>query len=225
MYHSVVSMSHTRAKTYSTDLPSFSSILESKISIKNSPMYKKFIKDKGLVIEDGNILTMTNSMQKMHNELQLNSAYNKEKNDTLINLLSEIEGERAVIFYRYDSCLKQLMKICKDRPISHINGEGKDLDNYVKYDNAVALCQWKSAAVGADGLQLGHHTFSYSLTNEYELFDQHYWRTNRIGRDVDVTPTYTFLLSPLESKMYDVLKEGKDFTTELYEVFDNERKI
>lgn len=214
-------MDYERAKSITSQLPDFNAFFENTIDVKDSEYYKKYIRDGGLILENGDILTAETAPKRMHTKLQLNSSHNKDKLNKFKTILEELENERVVVFYKYRSCFNELNEICKKlkRPVSYINGDGKNLKNYEEKSNTVVLCQWQSGSTGQD-LQLAKNSVCFSITDNAEFFDQHYARIKRIGQTEICT--YTFLLTPLEKKMYNVLKTGQDFSIELYKLWESD---
>lgn len=215
-------MDYERAKSLTSSLPDFNTFFESTVDIKNSKLYRDYVKNNGVVLPNGEILTADTSSRRMHSKLILNSAYNDDKKKRIASLFEELENERVIVFYEHVVDFDVLSEICNTlkRPISYINGLGKNLDNYNEKHNTVVLCIWSSGSRGHD-LQLAKNSISFSMTNNPEFFDQHYARIKRYGQENICT--YTFLLTPLEKVMYDTLKTGQAFSLELYEKWENEQ--
>lgn len=226
-----ICMSYEDAMKFSPELSSLMSKNIKLIDVKQSQEAKKFKKDRLLKTEKTKYLDEIEYIGEtpiavFHAEMRLNGAHNEDKIKELEYYLNEANSERVVIFYRYGVDFEVLKQIAKklNRTVSYINGEGIDLTEYKNkvldvtgkdVNNTLVLCQWRAGAIGHN-LQLAHTTISFSLTNEVELFDQHFARTNRIGQEQICN--YIFLLSPLEKKIYEQLINGLDFTMELYKM-------
>lgn len=138
---------------------------------------------------------------------------NKHKHQWLLDFLEDTDGQRVVIFYNYNHELESIKKICK-RPFSVYNGDEKNFSNFKKYENGVAICNYKSGSFGINDLVLSNIFVAYSPTDNYLEWEQ---SKKRIDRDGQVnTPIYYYLESGMEKSIYNTLKSGKNFDNRVF---------
>lgn len=192
------------------DLPDQSFI---PVDVKPPKQYKRFLKD-GYVEIDGLELIGDTTLTKRLYTRQLCGMFNDNKESALIDLLNSTQ-DRVIIFYNFVGELESLKRVCGllKRPYSQINGSVKDLYNYEHESDSVTLIQYQSGAMGLN-LQKANKTIYYSLPERSDLFEQSKARTHRIGQNRPCF--YYVMLSGIEYQIYDVLKERKDWTDELF---------
>jgi len=144
--------------------------------------------------------------------------YNKDKLNAFRDLL-ESTADRLLVFYNFDEELHALRKICADlnRPVSEINGHGKDLTAYHTKADSVTLIQYKAGARG-ENLQKANKIIYFTLTDEAELFMQSLKRTHRIEQE---EPCFYWILlceNSIEDKeILPTLGVRERYTNELFE--------
>lgn len=192
------------------DLPDQSFI---SVDVKPPKQYKRFLKT-GYVEVDGLELIGDTTLTKRLYTRQLCGMFNDNKESALIDLLNSTQ-DRVIIFYNFVGELESLKRACGllKRPYSQINGSVKDLYNYEHESDSVTLIQYQSGAMGLN-LQKANKTIYYSLPERSDLFEQSKARTHRIGQNRPCF--YYVMLSGIEYQIYDVLKERKDWTDELF---------
>ena len=190
--------------------------IETTIQVANTAEYKRFTKDRVITIE-GETLVGDNSLTKLLYLRQLASMYNPNKLQVLRDTLESCD-ERVVIFYNFKSELEIIKNLCSelDRPVSYINGDGTDLENYENVDNTVTLVQYQAGASGVN-LQKSNIVIYYSLPLSSELWMQSKKRIHRIGQSRCCFYYYLITSNSVEEKILEVLKERRDFTVELFE--------
>jgi len=193
--------------------------IENTVVVDNTKEYKRFKKDRVIVIGDKELVGDT-SLTKMLYLRQLASQYNKNKLDALKDLLESTE-DRVIIFYNFTEELNQVKMLCKklDKPISVINGKSKDLKKYETKDNSVTLVQYQAGAMGLN-LQKSNKIIYYSLPLASELFEQSKKRTHRIGQTRTCFYYYLVTKGTLEEDILNTLKMRKDYTDKLFEESD-----
>lgn len=198
--------------------------VEIPIMIDNTKEYKKFKKDRVITINDMELVGDT-SLTKMLYLRQLASQYNPNKLDKLKELLESTE-DRVIIFYNFTSEMEQIKNLCErlEKPISIVNGQAKDLDNYKSKENTVVLVQYQAGAMGLN-LQLSNKIIYYSLPLASELFEQSKKRTHRIGQTRTCMYWYLITKGSIEEQILETLKERKDFTDKLFEQLDQDGQI
>lgn len=133
------------------------------VKVDNTKIYKMFKKDR-LYIHDDIELVGDTTLTKMLYERQLCSIYNPNKFNQLKAIL-ESTNDRIIIFYNFKEEYNQISKLCDelDKPISTVNGDINDLENYNNYDDSVTLVQYQAGAMGIN-LQKCNKIIYYSLT-------------------------------------------------------------
>lgn len=154
---------------------------------------------------------------------QLASIYNPNKWERLQDLL-ESTGDRMIVFYNFVREYEEIKRIARrlDRPLSWINGDGKNLTAYRKHDDSIIAVQYQSGAMG-ENLQLANKAVFVSPPLDSILYEQAFGRIRRDGQQSDRV-FYYFLTTKgsIEEHIYETLKQRKDFTDELFkEVYDD----
>lgn len=189
--------------------------LENTIKVKAPKEYKTFQKDRIVEIE-GNELIGDTSLTTMLYLRQLAGMYNHNKYDKITELLESTE-DRIIIFYNFKYECERLKAICTklNKPLSIVNGEIRDLNNYDTLENTVILIQYQAGSMGLN-LQKANKIIYFSLPLSSELFEQSKKRTHRLGQKR--TCIYYHLISEksIEEKIFKVLKMRKDYTEKLF---------
>lgn len=193
--------------------------------VKKPTMYGKLLKNRMLQFPNGDTIEYDNLPKLRHALLQLCSGVLKgidkplksEKLDRVVQILTQHESERVVIFYNYDSELEQLKNTINDRPVSEYNGHKKDLTNFKSNDNGVVLVHFKSGATGINDLVISNVTIYFSIPDSSTTYIQSKARTNRHGQTNK--PLYYHLVcdKSVESVVLETVLEGKDFTDTMLE--------
>jgi len=152
------------------------------IKVKTTKEYRKFQKT-SIVDIDGRTLVGDSILSKRIYSRMLCGQYNAEKLKALRDIC-ESTNDRLIVFYNFDGELHALREICGEleRPVSEINGHGKDLTAYRNEPDSITLIQYKAGARG-ENLQLSNKIIYFTLTDEAELFMQSLKRTHRIGQE------------------------------------------
>ncbi|WP_330654175.1 DEAD/DEAH box helicase [Caproiciproducens sp. MSJ-32] len=190
--------------------------IEQVITIENTKEYKKFKKDRVITI-DGETLAGDTALTKLLYLRQLTSIYNSNKHQVLKDIF-ESSNDRFVIFYNFKREFEIIKTICFkiDRPISYINGDGTNLENYENKSNSITLVQYQSGASGVN-LQKSNRIIYFSLPLSSEFWMQSKKRIHRIGQSRTCFYYYLITENSIEEKILEVLKERRDFTVELFE--------
>lgn len=193
--------------------------IENIVEVKTTAEYKKFKKDRVIAIDEETLIGDT-SLTKLLYLRQLAAIYNPNKHEALRDLLSSTE-DRVVIFYNFKKELEIIKSICKtlEKPISYINGNGSDLENYEIKNNTIILVQYQSGASGVN-LQKANKVIYHSLPLSSELWMQSKKRIHRIGQSRTCFYYYLITEKSVEEKILKVLKERRDYTLELFEKED-----
>lgn len=190
--------------------------VEIPVFIDNTKEYKKFERNRLITIGDIELVGDT-SLTRMLYLRQLASQYNPHKLDKLKELLESTE-DRVIIFYNFTAEMEQIKSLCErlEKPVSIVNGDSKDLENYKTKDNTVVLVQYQAGAMGLN-LQLSNKIIYYSLPLASELFEQSKKRTHRIGQTRTCMYWYLITKGSLEEQILETLKQRKDYTDKLFE--------
>ena len=183
------------------------------ISVKANKEYETFIKNKVVTIDDtdqvGDCL-----LKELLYARQLCSVYSKEKLAAFKDWV-ESNDNRLIVFYNFTSELNHLLEVVKDRPVSIVNGEKKDLNSYENYDNSVTFVQYQAGAMGLN-LQKANYIAYYSLPLASDLFEQSKKRIHRIGQ-AKTCFYYLFVCkNSVEEHILNTLKERRDYTEILF---------
>jgi SNF2 family DNA or RNA helicase len=106
------------------------------------------------------------------------------------------------------------------RPVSKINGDGTNLDNYNKHTNSITLVQYQSGASGVN-LQLSNKIIYFALPLSCDMYMQSKKRIHRIGQSKTCFYYYLQTKNSIESKIYDTLQKRQDYTLDLFERSEN----
>lgn len=178
-------------------------------------LYKKFKKDKCVVIPTGETILAVNPLTNLLYLRKISGVFNDDKLCYVNDLLMSSE-DRFIIFYNFNDELNKLRELAKslDKPISVINGKEKDLKNYEAKDNAVVLVQYQSGALGLN-LQKASHMIFFTPPLSSENFEQAKKRIHRIGQK---NPCFYYYLitDGLEKKIYETLEKRNNYTLELF---------
>jgi SNF2 family DNA or RNA helicase len=190
------------------------------VKVPMSKEYKKFKKDR-VVDMDGVQLVGDNTLTKMLYERQLCGQYSKEKLEAFRDLVESTE-DRLIVFYNFTSELRVLHEIADeyDRPFSVVNGQTKNLDNYMFFDNSITFIQYQAGALGLN-LQKANKIIYYSPPLSSELYEQSKKRTHRIGQSRTCYYYNLTVTGSIEEKIYKTLAMRHDFTEKLFEEVEN----
>ena len=203
------------------------------ISVKKTKEYNKFYKDSIITItEEGNIfkddsdfygkdvtprieLVGDTTLTKRLYLRMLASGYNINKLEALKDLFNSTE-DRLIVFYNFNQELHNLKKLVpKEKPISIINGEIKDLENYESYNNSITFIQYQAGAMGLN-LQKSNKIIYFSLPERSELFEQSKKRTHRIGQTKSCFYYYMIAKNSIDEDIFETLKMRRNYTDELF---------
>lgn len=183
------------------------------INIKCNKEYKDFLRYKYLKLDNLEFVG-DNPLKSLLYSRQLISAYNEYKLNALIDLCDSTE-DRLIIFYNFKEELNQIIASVKNRPISIVNGQVKDLNAYEQENNSLTLIQYQAGAMGLN-LQKANKIIYYSLPLSSELYEQSKKRIHRIGQN---RPCFYYLLlaeNSIEERIKNTLDKRNDYTQELF---------
>lgn len=184
-----------------------------RITCEQIPEYKKFRKDR-IVTIDGKEIVGENTLTRMLGERQLCSQYNKHKLQAFKDLLNDSD-DRFIVFYNF-TAEKDILARLVERPMSLVNGEIRDLENYEKYDNSVTFIQFQAGAKGLN-MQKANKIIYFSLPLSCENYMQSQKRIHRIGQE---SPCFYYILeteNSIDRKILQALNRQEDYTNILFE--------
>lgn len=198
------------------DLPD---IREIHMQVQNTKEYAKFKKDRLVTVKQGTKekeIVGDTSLTTMLGFRQLSSLYNQNKYEELKTILESTES-RIVLFYNFTEEAEKIMEICKDlkKPVSLVNGQKRDLDNYDEFENSVVLVQYQAGAMGLN-LQKSNIMIYFSLPLSSDLFEQSKKRIHRIGQKNNCIYYYLITKNSIDEQIYKTLLKRKDFTDRLF---------
>lgn len=181
-------------------------------NIPPSKPYNRFMKS-GIVTIEGIELVGDTTLTKLLYARQLCGMYNAEKIKAFKDLVDSTE-DRLIVFYNFNGELEVLKEVLEDKPISVVNGQGRDLTAYENSEDSVTLIQYQAGAMGLN-LQKANKIIYFSPPLSSELFEQSKKRIHRIGQS---KPCFYYqLTSGIESRIYKTLEMRKDYTDKLFE--------
>lgn len=190
-----------------------------KIRIPTTKDYRKFRKDKIVVIGENELVGDT-SLKRMLYERMLCGMYNAAKLKAFKDLV-ESTDDRLIVFYNFNEELRQLETVCieADKTHSVVNGSVKDLGAYERNDDSVTFIQYQAGAMGLN-LQKANKIIYFTLPLSSELYEQSKKRIHRIGQDQTCFYYQLICTGSIEEKILKTLEMRKDYTEKLFEKDD-----
>lgn len=182
------------------------------VIIERSKEYKKFNKSKIIEFEGEKFIGDTPLKSLLYKRLLL--GISNEKLNALKDLIDSTSN-RIVIFYNFKKEFEKIKKIIKDRPISIINGNLRDLSAYENYNNSITLVNFQAGAKGLN-LQKANILIFYSPTLSVEDYMQSKKRIHRIGQDKPCFYYKIIAKNTIEEDIYNSLERGEDYTDYLF---------
>ena len=212
--------------------------IEQTIFVKKSKEYNRFMKESYVVVggylveecgqsfhgEDklvgGTELVGDNSLTKMLYARQLCGQYSKDKLQAFRDLVESTE-DRLIVFYNFDAELEQLRMIANElkRPHGAVNGKGRNLKPYEKYENSITFVQYQAGSMGVN-LQKANKIVYFTLPlgkGSCDLWEQSKKRIHRIGQKNTCFYYYLMVKGSIEEHNFEMLKLGKELTDDLFE--------
>lgn len=194
---------------------------------KKPTMYNKLAKQRVLELDSGEVKEYDSVSSIYHAQRQLASGglngiaklIKKDKIERVESILESAESERVTIFYNYNSDLLHLKNLLTKlkRPFCCYNGSDHNLDNFKKYDNGVALVQYKSGATGKNDFVISSIAIFYSLPDGSTTYTQAVGRINRIGQTKQPVLYNLICGNSVETKVMECIKQGVDITDAMKE--------
>lgn len=190
-----------------------------KVKVPVTKEYKKFMRDRIITINDRQLVGDT-PLTKMLYARMLCGQYNRAKFEAFTDLINSTD-DRLIVFYNFNDELMKLMEIAHyfERPVSIINGQTKNLDNYETENNSITFIQYQAGAMGLN-LQKANKVIYFTLPQSSELFEQSKKRIHRIGQNQRCFYYYLLCSGSLEEDILTNLELRRDYTDELFKKYD-----
>lgn len=191
-----------------------------KVYVPVSKAYQKFRKDRIITVE-GRELVGDTTLTKLLYERMLCGAYNQEKLKAFKDLV-ESTSDRLIVFYNFNDELDKMQQILMDedfenhKRFSLVNGEIKGLKNYEERSDSITFIQYQAGAYGLN-LQKACRIIYFTPPLSSELFEQSKKRIHRIGQKSTCFYYNLICRGSVEEKIYEVLRQRKDYTEQLFE--------
>lgn len=132
-----------------------------------------------------------------------------------------IEGNegRFVVFTNFVNETKIIKDLCnkKKRHCAIYDGANKDLTEWHKYEDCIAVVNIQAGSAGLNDFILTNIAIFFSLPENYIDFTQAKGRIDRIGQTKQPVYYYLQMENSVEPQIYKALKSGKDFDAHLFE--------
>ena len=185
-----------------------------------SKEYLKFKKDRIITIDDTELVGDT-TLTKLLYERQLCGQYSQGKLKAFVDLIQST-NERVIVFYNFWEELHKMQQALMDEDFmitnrfSVVNGKIRALQNYEQKEDSITFIQYQAGAYGLN-LQKACRIIYFTPPLSSELFEQSKKRIHRIGQKSTCFYYYLICRGSVEEKIYEVLKQRKDYTEQLFE--------
>lgn len=135
-----------------------------------------------------------------------------------LKMLFESTEDNIVVFYNYNSELKEIKEICKDKTLFEVNGYRQELpqkNDWSEVKNSVTLVQYRAGSAGIE-LQYANVVVYYTPTFSYQDYAQSLGRTHRNGQKKKVTAIQFVTQKTVEEQVWETLENKKDFDQKIY---------
>lgn len=200
------------------DYLSLPDLIERDVPVKLSPAAEKKYKDleRNMVLEiDEDDIAVTSAAALSNKLLQLanGAVYDEDRNvhhvhddkiDRLLELMEEIEGENALIFYNFVHDKDRIMKALEKAKITaRTLDSNKEIEQWNKGQINALVAHPASSAYGLNIQEGGHHIIWFGLTWNFEHYYQAIKRLHRQGQKM---PVIVHRLITMGTRDEDVIK-------------------
>lgn len=199
-----------KTEEFGIDLPDQQDIM---IRCPVTPDYKRFMKTRVVEVEDRELVGDTSLTARLYARM-LCGQYNKEKLAAVSDLIESTE-DRLIIFYNFTAEMELLKEICRDRPVSVVNGSTKDLRAYEEYPDSITLVQYQAGAYGLN-LQKCRRVIYFTLPESSELYEQSRKRIHRLGQEQKCFYYLPICTGSVEERILATLKMRRDYNDQLF---------
>lgn len=144
-----------------------------------------------------------------------------EKNPKLQWLDDFLDGNegRLVVFTNFINEAKLVSELCekKKRHYSIYDGSHKDLTNWNKYEDSIAIVNIQAGSAGLNDFIKTNIAIWFSYPENYIDFVQSKGRLDRIGQTKRPVFYYLEIAGSVEQQVFKALAEGHDFDLRLFE--------
>ena len=186
------------------------------VKVPVSKEYRKFRKDKIVQIGEKELIGDT-TLTRMLYERMLCGHYSEAKLKAFTDLV-ESTDDRLIVFYNFINEFAQMEKVIHqlNRPLSIVNGAGKELRSYENEHDSITFIQYQAGAMGLN-LQKANKVIYFTLPLSSELYEQSKKRIHRIGQDQPCFYYQLICKGSIEEKILATLDKRQDFTLKLFE--------
>lgn len=186
------------------------------VKVPASKEYRKFRKERVITIGERELIGDT-TLTRMLYERQICGQYSDEKMKAFRDLVESTE-DRLIVFYNFTEEVAQMEKTIQDlnRPLSIVNGAGKDLRSYEECEDSITFIQYQAGSMGLN-LQKANRIIYYTLPLSSELFEQSKKRIHRIGQDRACFYYILMCKGTIEERILATLEMRQDYTEKLFE--------
>lgn len=193
-----------------------------RVYVSVTTAYKKFMKDRIITVGDKELVGDT-TLTKLLYARMLCGLYSKEKLEAFRDLI-ESTDDRVIVFYNFTAELDAMQSVLIDmygepetaRRCSIVSGECKALKSYETYTDSITFVQYQAGAMGLN-LQKACRIIYFTPPLSSELFEQSKKRIHRIGQRSTCFYYNLICKGSVEEKIYEVLRQRKDYTEALFE--------
>ena len=189
------------------------------IRIPTSKEYRIFRKQKIVIVGDTELVGDTTLTQMLY-ERQLCGQFSEAKLKAFADLIDSTD-DRLIVFYNFTDEYNAMFNIAmqKERPVSVVNGWGKQLKFYEEMHDSITFIQYQAGSMGLN-LQKANKIIYFTLPLSSELYEQSKKRIHRIGQDQPCFYYHLICKNSVEEKILKTLQMRKDYTEKLFEKDD-----
>ena len=187
-----------------------------KVYVPVTTAYKKFMRDRIITVDDRELVGDT-TLTKLLYARMLCGLYSKEKLEAFRDLIMSTD-DRVIVFYNFTEEVIRLVEVVEetDRGMSFVNGFGRSMYAYEECSDSVTFVQYQSGSMGLN-LQKACRIIYFTPPLSSELYEQSKKRIHRIGQKSTCFYYNLICKGSVEEKIYEVLKQRKDYTEALFE--------
>ena len=128
---------------------------------------------------------------------------------------------RIVVFTNFVNEINVVKSVCEKykRPYAIYDGANKDLTNWNKYNNCIAIVNVVAGGAGINDFAKTNIAIFFSPPENYIDFEQAKGRIDRIGQTKQPVYYYLQIAGSVEPAIYRSLKDGKNFDQHLFDAW------
>ncbi|MCD8896556.1 DEAD/DEAH box helicase [Mammaliicoccus sciuri] len=215
------SFSVSRDTDYFHDLPEMQF---EEIKLPKSTEYKKILKDRALIDLDTQTIIQYDTQPRLQAGLRYYG--NQQAKLNWLEMLLDGTKENVLIFYHFTKEKDEMVKLAEKlgKTVYEVSGQQKVLPNKKDWDtlqNSVTIVQYQAGGAGIE-LQYNSLCVMYTPTYSYQDYTQALGRAQRVGMKKRLTVYELKVKGTIDMKVYQALKNKKDFTDDLFSEYVNE---